>query len=151
MLYEVITIRTCIPRQLQPRAIRLSGLCVPCTTPLNFRRLFDPSMHVITSYSIHYTKLYEARDESWQRIVAAGGDGTLNEVVNGLAGSALPLAFIPLGTTNVFALETGIPFDVAQAAVIAVEAPARPVTLRITSYNVCYTKLLRPARGRIPP
>jgi len=70
-----------------------------------------------------------ARSEPWQRIVAAGGDGTLNEVVNGLAGSPYPLAFIPLGTTNVFALETGIPFDVEKAAAIAIHAAPRPVTL----------------------
>jgi len=93
------------------------------------RRGANVELYLTTAAGDAERRARQARDESWQRIVAAGGDGTLNEVVNGLAGSALPLAFIPLGTTNVFALETGIPFDVAQAAVIAVEAPARPVTL----------------------
>ncbi|BCR06350.1 hypothetical protein DESUT3_34190 [Desulfuromonas versatilis] len=62
-------------------------------------------------------------------VIAAGGDGTLNEVINGLAPSAIPLAFIPLGTTNVFALEVGIPFDIEAACRIALEGEPRPVCL----------------------
>jgi diacylglycerol kinase (ATP) len=70
-----------------------------------------------------------ARDAGFDRIVAAGGDGTLNEVINGLAPSSIPLAFIPFGTTNVFALEVGIPFDVEQACEIALHGIPRPVCL----------------------
>ena len=65
----------------------------------------------------------------FDRIVAAGGDGTLNEAINGLAPSSLPLGFLPLGTTNVFALEAGIPFAVEKACDIALDGAPTPVCL----------------------
>jgi diacylglycerol kinase (ATP) len=47
--------------------------------------------------------------EGFPKIVAAGGDGTVHEVVNGIAGSETTLGVLPLGTMNVFATEIGLP------------------------------------------
>ena len=47
--------------------------------------------------------------EGYQKIVAAGGDGTINEIVNGIAGHNVTLGLLPLGTMNVFAAELGLP------------------------------------------
>lgn len=62
----------------------------------------------------------EAVREGFDTIVAAGGDGTVNEVLNGLAAAPdgfakARLGIIPLGTVNVFAKELGIPTQLAGA------------------------------------
>lgn len=48
-------------------------------------------------------------------VVAAGGDGTINAVINGLAGSSTALGVIPAGTVNLFSLQMNIPLDLDAA------------------------------------
>ncbi|RIL04644.1 MAG: hypothetical protein DCC71_13280, partial [Proteobacteria bacterium] len=64
------------------------------------------------------------------RIVAAGGDGTLNEVVNGLADpGSTPLALLPLGTANMMAGALGIPRDPARLAELVERGRVRRVDM----------------------
>jgi YegS/Rv2252/BmrU family lipid kinase len=49
-------------------------------------------------------------------VIACGGDGTLNAVVNGLAGSRVPMALLPAGTANILAKELGVSKNVERAA-----------------------------------
>lgn len=48
-------------------------------------------------------------------LVASGGDGTFNEVMNAVAGTGVPMCLLPMGTTNVLAKELGIPENVPGA------------------------------------
>jgi len=51
----------------------------------------------------------QAAERGAEIVIAAGGDGTINEVVNGIMGSDVALGVLPVGTTNVWALQMGIP------------------------------------------
>src|SRR3954470_20959739 len=74
-------------------------------------------------------------------IVAAGGDGTLNEVVNGIGENSgtVRVGLIPLGTGNDFARTIGVPPDVDQAIDLIRQGETRAVDLvRVTSDEVRY-------------
>lgn len=62
-------------------------------------------------------------------IIACGGDGTINEVINGIAWSDTPLAILPLGTTNVLAKELSVPEDLKGALETAISKTPKTVSL----------------------
>jgi diacylglycerol kinase (ATP) len=71
----------------------------------------------------------EAARERPRFVLAGGGDGTVNEVINGLDGSGVPVGLLPLGTMNVLARELGIPGTVEGSLKVVLEGAPRPVTL----------------------
>ncbi len=69
-----------------------------------------------TKHRDHATELCrEAALEGYDVVVAFGGDGTVNEAANGLAGSQTALTCLPGGATNVFCRMVGIPHDIVDA------------------------------------
>jgi diacylglycerol kinase (ATP) len=62
-------------------------------------------------------------------VIAAGGDGTINEIIQALAGSETALGVLPSGTVNVWAREMGIPLDDARARDLLVHGQTRRVDL----------------------
>lgn len=101
------------------------------------RELLEPLSDEGHSVSIHVTSgpgdavtiAREAVTSGATRIAACGGDGTLNEVINGIGTSDIPVGVLPVGTGNVWAKEVGIPRDVGKAARLLVEGPVRRVDL----------------------
>jgi diacylglycerol kinase family enzyme len=79
----------------------------------------------------------EARDGGYDIVVAFGGDGTLNEVANGLAGTEVPVSVLPGGSTNVVARTLGIPTDVVDATehLIGLADDFRPQRIDLGTVN----------------
>ena len=75
-----------------------------------------------------------AVDRGADLILVAGGDGTINEAVNGMAHSDVPLGILPAGTANVLANELGVGKTMERAAaVLAGSVPERVALGLITS------------------
>lgn len=66
-------------------------------------------------------------------IAVLGGDGTVNEVIQGMAGTGVPLGIVPGGTVNVLAIELGLPFALEEAC--AIIAAGRRTTMDLGSLN----------------
>jgi diacylglycerol kinase (ATP) len=70
----------------------------------------------------------EAAEKGFHVALAMGGDGTLNEVLNGVLNSSTAVGVLPLGTANVWALEMGLPLDnLVRAAELQANATARVI------------------------
>ena len=61
-------------------------------------------------------KAQQAAQAGYNIVIAAGGDGTVNEVMNGLVGTSTALGTLPLGTVNIWAREMGLSMDLHKAA-----------------------------------
>ena len=87
-----------------------------------------------------------ATTEGRQLVIACGGDGTLNEVVNGLAAQKnshrVPMALLPGGTANVLAKELGLPWDILKAAEKLVHGEIKEIALGLA------TPIREPAKKR---
>ncbi|MBX7254662.1 MAG: diacylglycerol kinase family lipid kinase [Candidatus Promineofilum sp.] len=74
----------------------------------------------------------EAARGDYDAVVAAGGDGTINEVINGLLraagdGPTKPFGIVPLGTANDFNLMAGLPPTLAESVAVIARGQTRPI------------------------
>ncbi len=92
---------------------------------------YETSCHATTGPGDATKAARMAIERKFDLVVAAGGDGTINEVVNGLAEQPYrpKLGIIPVGTTNDFARALHIPRDIEAAADIIVKGDRIPVDI----------------------
>ncbi|MCD6118136.1 diacylglycerol kinase family lipid kinase [bacterium] len=78
-------------------------------------------------HALHIAK--EAVKNRFECVISVSGDGTINEVINGLAGSNVVLGILPIGGSNVLARELGIRIDIFDAARTITEKRPRRIDL----------------------
>ncbi len=116
---------TCII--VNPRAGLKAGMTVNPTGPDEIKAAIaaaalDADM-VLTTFAGHATRLArEAVADGCERVVAAGGDGTVREVIAGLVGSEATLGILPLGSAMNIVRVLGIPLDIPTALRLIVKA-----------------------------
>ena len=86
----------------------------------------------------HATEIaHRAASEGRGLVITCGGDGTLNEVINGLAGHQnghrVPLALLPGGTANILAKELDLPWDIPSAAEKLVRGTVKEIALGLAT------------------
>ena len=88
-----------------------------------------PEMRETTKRGDAYLFAEDEVKKGTEVVIAVGGDGTINEIANGLAHSSVKLGVLPLGTANVFSLETQIPLDPVSAMNIILKGTPTPINL----------------------
>ncbi|MBR5752718.1 MAG: YegS/Rv2252/BmrU family lipid kinase, partial [Clostridia bacterium] len=90
---------------------------------------------LMTEKSGHAVELCRDNAKDYELVACAGGDGTLNETINGLldSGADVPVAYLPCGTTNDLANTLGLSANLLSAAKDAVEGG--DMNLDIGSFN----------------
>ncbi len=102
---------------------RLLAITNPTASGGSYRRDLPRIMEALASFGYAVEERHTERSGDavnlaraacggdYDLVCAVGGDGTVNETINGLACSDVPLAIVPTGTVNVLAMELGIPLD----------------------------------------
>ncbi len=89
-----------------------------------------------TGDATRYAK--NAVNDGIDALAVYGGDGTLTEAINGLIGSAVPLAILPGGSANVMAKELGIPLDLEEACGLLSQFPVRLKAIDVGKFDERY-------------
>lgn len=74
-----------------------------------------------------------ACQEGYDAVIAVGGDGTLNEVVNGAVGTDVPVGLIPLGTGVDFSRTAGLPRSPSEALDVILKGEVRRVDVGVVN------------------
>jgi diacylglycerol kinase (ATP) len=104
--------------------------------PASGKNVSEPARDLITRQFIDSKvafEIYESKKEDdlggvvlarlkdgFDSVVAAGGDGTVSDVINGLVGTAIPLGIIPAGTANLLAQELKVPLSLEDAVALII-------------------------------
>lgn len=89
----------------------------------------DCDVHLTTGPDDALRAARRGAHEEYAAVVAAGGDGTLRTVADGLVGTGMPMGLLPMGTENVLARSVGVPLDLEGACRHLVRCPVRSMDM----------------------
>ena len=123
-----------IPRRLLVLANPISGggrskVLVPQLCAELQRRGITAEPYFTTAAGDATRRAKAAGAEAWDGLVACGGDGTVNEVLNGMPDPTRPLGVLPVGTANVLALELKLPRTPAAVAELLASGAQRRLAI----------------------
>ena len=113
----------------------------PDSNPRVLKRHLRPALRILRNsgfqLSVTFTKgpgevlplAERATSQGFDTVIAVGGDGTANETINGIVGTGVVLGLLPIGGSNVFARELGIPMKLTEAARVIARQSKRTVDL----------------------
>ncbi|MBA7605133.1 Diacylglycerol kinase [subsurface metagenome] len=112
-----------------------------------FKYLKENGFNFKVSYTSHHGEAIElaqkAADKGIELIVSIGGDGTVNEIVNGIMKSKNDpsLGIIPLGWANDFIKTVNIPFDITQACQILVQGKIKKIDIGVINSQIYFANI----------
>src|SRR5690554_5769233 len=93
----------------------------------------------VTGYPEHATEIArQAAKKQYKYVIAAGGDGTVNEVARELVNTDTILGILPLGSGNVLARDLGIPIDIEKALEIIINAHTRKIDYGVANGHIFF-------------
>ncbi|HEX9935363.1 MAG TPA: diacylglycerol kinase family protein [bacterium] len=113
----------------------------PSSKPRKLKKHLKKALRILKQngfrLSIYFTKgegevlpkVNEALEDGCEALIVAGGDGSVNEAINGIVGKGIPLGILPFGGSNVLARELRIPLDPEEAAKVIVRRNLRRIDL----------------------
>jgi len=104
---------------------------------IKYFKKFKTEVHVkYTEYQGHGAIIaHDSLDENYSAVIGCGGDGTINEVANGLAGTEIKLGIIPWGTGNVFAREMHFPKNLKKLCKVIIKEKYLKMDLGLSGNN----------------
>jgi len=112
-----------------------------------FKYLKENGFNFKVNYTSHHGDAIElaqkAADKGIELIVSIGGDGTVNEIVNGIMKSKNnpSLGIIPLGWANDFIKSVNIPFDITQACQIIVQGKIKKIDIGVINSQIYFANI----------
>ena len=126
---------------MQSHSVQTKIIVNPDSNPRMVKRYLRPAVRVLRTNGFQVSVIFskkagevlnlaqKAASLGYKIVIAVGGDGTINEVINGIHGKDIKLGIFPCGGSNVLARELKIPLNLVSAAYVIVKKRTKTIDL----------------------